>query len=59
MEGYHRPDANSPDDPIYDVIADVLSTGRTSRLYRNLARDTKIAAGTGVMNGSRDRNPRR
>jgi predicted Zn-dependent peptidase len=51
MEGYHRPDANSPDDPIYDVIADVLSTGRTSRLYRDLVRDKKIAAGAGVFNG--------
>ncbi len=51
MEGYHRPDANSPDDPIYDVIADVLSTGRTSRLYRDLVRDKKIAAGAGVLNG--------
>jgi predicted Zn-dependent peptidase len=51
MEGYHRPDANSPDDPIYDVIADVLSTGRTARLYRDLVRDKKIAAGAGVLNG--------
>ena len=51
MEGYHRPDGNSPDDPIYDVIADVLSTGRTARLYRDLVRDKKIAAGAGVLNG--------
>jgi len=29
----------------------VLSTGRTSRLYRNLVRDKKIAAGAGVLNG--------
>jgi predicted Zn-dependent peptidase len=51
MEGYHRPDGNSADDPIYDVIADVLSTGRTSRLYRDLVRDKKIAAQAGVLNG--------
>jgi predicted Zn-dependent peptidase len=51
MEGYHRPDAIDPDDPIYDVISDVLSTGRTSRLYRSLVRDKKIAAGAGVLNG--------
>jgi len=51
LEGYHRPDAVSPDDPIYDVIADVLSTGRTSRLYRDLVRDKKIAAGAGILNG--------
>ncbi len=51
VEGYHRPDSLSADDPIYDVIADVLSTGRTSRLYRDLVRDKKIAATAGVMNG--------
>jgi predicted Zn-dependent peptidase len=50
MEGYHRPDALSLDDAVYDVIADVLSTGRTSRLYRDLVRDKKIAAGVGVLN---------
>jgi predicted Zn-dependent peptidase len=51
MEGYHRPNNISPDDPIYDVISDVLSTGRTSRLYRTLVRDKKIAANAGVLNG--------
>jgi len=51
MEAYHRPDENSPDDPVYDVISDVLSTGRTSRLYRTLVRDKKIAAQAGVLNG--------
>jgi predicted Zn-dependent peptidase len=51
LEGYHRPDGVSPDDAIYDVIADVLSSGRTSRLYRDLVRDKKIAAAAGVLNG--------
>jgi predicted Zn-dependent peptidase len=51
MEAYHRPEGTSPDDTIYDVIADVLSGGRTSRLYRSLVRDKKIAATAGVFNG--------
>jgi predicted Zn-dependent peptidase len=51
MEGYHRPEGTSADDPVYDVIADVLSSGRTSRLYRSLVRDKKIAAGAGAFNG--------
>jgi len=51
MEAYHRPEGTSPDDPIYDVIADVLSGGRTSRLYRSLVRDKKIAAAAGAFNG--------
>jgi predicted Zn-dependent peptidase len=44
LEGYHRPDYRSPDDAVYDAIADIMSNGRTSRLYRSLVRDKKIAA---------------
>ena len=43
IEGYHRPDFRDPDDPVYDVLADLLSKGRTSRLYRSMVRDTQIA----------------
>ena len=43
VEGYHRPDFRDPDDPVYDVMADLLSKGRTSRLYRSLVRDKRIA----------------
>jgi predicted Zn-dependent peptidase len=44
LEGYHRPDYRSPDDQVYDAIADLLSNGRTSRLYRALVRDKQIAS---------------
>jgi predicted Zn-dependent peptidase len=44
IEGYHRPDYRDPDDAVYDAITDLLSSGRTSRLYRSLVRDKKIAA---------------
>ena len=50
-EGYLRPPATHPDDAVYDAISDVLSTGRTSRLYRSLVRDKKIAATTGAFSG--------
>jgi predicted Zn-dependent peptidase len=43
VEGYHRPDYLNADDAVYDVITDLLSDGRTSRLYRSLVRDKKIA----------------
>jgi predicted Zn-dependent peptidase len=43
LEGYHRPDFRDPDDAVYDVISELLSNGRTSRLYRALVRDKKIA----------------
>jgi predicted Zn-dependent peptidase len=43
LEGYHRGDYRDKDDAVYDFISDLLSDGRTSRLYRSLVRDKKIA----------------
>jgi len=43
VEGYHRPNFRDPDDAVYDVLSDLLSKGRTSRLYRSLVRDKRIA----------------
>ena len=43
VEGYHRPGFLDPDDAVYDVLADLVSKGRTSRLYRSLVRDKQIA----------------
>jgi predicted Zn-dependent peptidase len=51
IEGYHRPAATHPDSPTYDVIAMLLSSGRTSRLYTSLVRDKKIAANASGFNG--------
>jgi len=44
LEGYHRPDYHSKDDAVFDAITDLMSEGRTSRLYRALVRDKKIAS---------------
>jgi predicted Zn-dependent peptidase len=44
LEGYHRPDYRSKDDAVFDAISDLMSDGRTSRLYRALVRDKKIAS---------------
>ncbi|MGO9093902.1 MAG: M16 family metallopeptidase [Bryobacteraceae bacterium] len=41
--GYHKPDINDPDEAVYDAISSLLSQGRSSRLYRSLVRDKKIA----------------
>jgi len=51
LEGYHRPDYRSPDDAVYDGIADLMSEGRTSRLYRALVRDKKIASDAAGFTG--------
>jgi predicted Zn-dependent peptidase len=51
LEGYHRPDYRSKDDAVYDALADLLSSGRTSRLYRALVRDKKIASDSAGFTG--------
>jgi predicted Zn-dependent peptidase len=51
LEGYHRPDFRNPDDAVYDAIADLMSNGRTSRLYRALVRDKRIASDSAGFTG--------
>jgi predicted Zn-dependent peptidase len=51
IEGYMRPSARHADDAVYDAMADILSTGRDSRLYERLVRDEKVAAFAGAFNG--------
>jgi predicted Zn-dependent peptidase len=43
---YHRPGIDDPDDPVFDVIESLLSSGRRSRLYTELvsARQVAVAA---------------
>lgn len=44
LAGYHRPGVQHEDDIIFDVIAFLLSEGRTSRLYKHLVEEQQIAA---------------
>ena len=43
VEGYHKPASTDPSEPAFDAIADILTRGRTSRLYRLLVRDKQLA----------------
>ncbi len=43
FEGYHRPAITDPDHSVYDLIASLLSDGRTSRLYRHLVEQQQVA----------------
>jgi predicted Zn-dependent peptidase len=43
VAGYHIQNVRHPDWPIYEVIADVLGQGRTSRLYKSLVKEQQIA----------------
>jgi predicted Zn-dependent peptidase len=51
VEGYHRPSYLDPDDAVYDAITDIMSNGRTSRMFRSLVRDQKIAAAAAGFSG--------
>jgi predicted Zn-dependent peptidase len=51
FEAYHRPAATDPDAATFDAIEMLLSEGRTSRLYRSLVRDKKLAAVAAGFNG--------
>ncbi len=48
LEGYHKPAATHDDQPVYDAIDDILTNGRTSRLFRSLVRDKQIAVSVGA-----------
>lgn len=43
LEGYHVPAFNSPDRPIYETLASILSDGRTARLYQSLVERQQLA----------------
>jgi predicted Zn-dependent peptidase len=47
MIAYKRPDQYDKDDPVYDVISSILSSGRTGQLYTKLVRDEKLALDAG------------
>lgn len=43
LEGYHRPAVTHPDNAVYEIIASLLSDGRTSRLYKSLIEQQRLA----------------
>ena len=51
LEGYHRPAMNHPDAAVYDLIGSILSDGRTSRLYKSLVEQKRVALGAQGFSG--------
>ncbi len=49
--GWHKPTAPSRDDFVCDIISGLLTDGKTSRLYRSLILDRKIASSVSSYNG--------
>ncbi len=52
MIGFNTVKVGTDEDAILDVIQDVLSGGKTSRLYRKLVEDERIASEAGAMNSA-------
>ena len=43
LEGYHRPAITDADNAVYDMMASILSDGRTSRLYKSVVEQKQVA----------------
>ena len=52
MIGFNTVAVGTPDDPVLDVLQDVLADGKTSRLYRKLVEDERIASGVDAGNNA-------
>jgi zinc protease len=50
MVGFNTVQVGTPEDAILDIIQDILSGGKTSRLYRKLVEDERIASEAGAAN---------
>jgi predicted Zn-dependent peptidase len=50
--GYHKPDINHADNAVFDAVAEIIGSGRTSRLYKTLVKEKKIAIGVSAYHGS-------
>ncbi|TAE59467.1 MAG: insulinase family protein [Nostocales cyanobacterium] len=51
FEGYHRPAITDPDNAVYEIMSSLLSSGRTSRLYKSLIEEQKIALAAQGLSG--------
>jgi predicted Zn-dependent peptidase len=49
--GYHKPSIRHADSAVFDAVQDVLSSGRTSRFYRSLVQEKKLAVAAGGFPG--------
>lgn len=41
--GYHKPNINHSDNAVFDAITEIAGIGRTSRLYKSLVKEKKVA----------------
>ncbi len=51
LMGFHKPGVGHPDDDVFDVIDSLLSSGRTSRLHKQIVQKKQIAVRVGSFTG--------
>jgi predicted Zn-dependent peptidase len=49
--GFHKPNSPHPDDVVCEILESLCTSGRTSRLYKRLIEEEKIAAEVSSSNG--------
>ncbi len=49
--GYHTPDINPAENAVFEAMSDILGSGRTSRLYKSLVKEKKIAVNASAFQG--------
>ena len=57
MVGFHKPTLPAPDDYVFDVIDMLLTDGRTSRLYKKLVLEKKLATSVSSFGAPGSRYP--
>jgi predicted Zn-dependent peptidase len=57
MVGFHKPTLPAPDDYVFDVIDMLLTSGRTSRLYRSLVLEKQLATSVSSFGAPGSRYP--
>ena len=51
MIGFHNPGVGHPDDDVFDVLDSILSSGRTSRLHKQIVQKKQLAVRVGSFTG--------
>ncbi len=49
--GFHKPGVGHPDDDVFDVIDSILSSGRTSRMHKQIVQKKQLAIRVGSFTG--------
>jgi predicted Zn-dependent peptidase len=50
--GYHKTSISHPDDVVFDVISDIVGSGRTARLFKALVKEKRVAMSATAFAGT-------